>query len=226
MTLYVKIYPIFKTDHSQHQEHKQKILAVLEDFKKENGDYPTTLEITTLKRDHLGLIPDARTIQAYGGIRKFYEDLGLAYVDARTGNRRGDTAYLANLRSQKDEKSLYNILVKKFGEVSVHRNPPYKAGIESLHKADFKIYHKDSFFFVDIFNASHTNSFSGCVNAKIKKIEKIYVSTKYPIYFVSASENISQFDVDNLVNNRKTFLPTNLTICTLPKFLSLLDQMA
>lgn len=182
---------------------KEKMITTLTTYHTTHHEYPTTHTLESLPD-----FPTAKWIQRHGGIINFYRSLGLTYVDARTGLRRA--AIAANKKSQSLDTSFATKLVSRYGEENVHWQAPYNKGI-TLHRSDFKVYHKKAYFFVDLFFPQDMNSFSGCVNSKLKKLARIKM--KDPVYLISCNtEYTTPYSIKEFVANRKTPVPSNIHI--------------
>lgn len=191
----------------------QRIIPILEAYKAEHGEYPTTPAIGKLKRKHPTILPSPRWIQTHGGIIPFYHSLGLHYTDARTGARRANVANNANRKSQSNDVMFAQRLVETYGEPNVHWQAPYNKGV-SLHRSDFKVFTPSGrFFFIDLFFPQDIESLQGCVNLKLKKLSKIPIEKNAEIFFICCNEDeVSDFQVERYVKSRKTPLPRNVTL--------------
>lgn len=197
---------------------KEKVKKVFEAYKRKVGEYPTTNDIGRLKVNHPA-VPTAKWIQRHGGLIRFYNSLGLYYVDARTGLRRAGVAISSIKKSQSKDLLFSKALVEKFGESNVHWQSPYNKGL-TLHRSDFRVYKPDgSFFFIDLFFPKDMDSFQGCVGIKVRKLEKISVDQNAPIFFVSCNDDgaTPQHEIDRYISSRKTPLLPNLKLMHIDK---------
>ncbi len=183
------------------------MIALVTAFKNEHGEYPTTRQCESISS-----LPNAKWIQRHGGIINFYRSLGLHYTDARTGARRSLIATSANKKSQSLDTIFAAALVKRYKESNIHWQSPYNKGL-TLHRSDFKVFHKGAFFFVDLFFPQDMDSFAGCVNSKLKKLSQIKIEDNAPVYLISCNQEFTTSrSVADFVAVRKIPIPSNIHI--------------
>lgn len=188
----------------------EKIKSGFEQFFKENGRYPTALEID--KSAHL---PSSRQIQRrLGGLLRIRQIFGLSETNFATGPIRSKTAKNIGQRGLHLEQKIQEILIAHFGEIFVHEQKPFN---NYAGRFDFFVYSKDGNFGVDVFFPSDFHSFVGCVNMK----QRIYstVLSKIEILLLQMNEDISQEVMEKFILTKKKQMPPNLKIMNLDNFL-------
>lgn len=181
---------------------------LFENFYKENNHYPTSVEIDS----YFGI--SSRTIQRkYGSIKKLRELLGLEVTDFTTGKERADKALNSYNISLTEQEKIYNKLLPIFKKYYIHRESPF--GDKSRQRSDFKIYHKEGEFYVDVFFAESFESMQGCINAKLKKYDKKLIWGD--IYLINTNKNLDSIK-DSLISNKKNKLPSNIKVLTEEEF--------
>jgi hypothetical protein len=201
-------YPIFYPSHPLHLSEQSRLAPILAKL------MPGTKEIKAAT----GIPPKA--IERHGGIEAFYALFGISYSDRRRGPLRAAIANEANRLSEADDSNFYLTLVKKFGEVAVHRQSPYPGG---LYRSDYKVFPKNKApFHVDIFRPMDMHTFTGCVNIKLRKLSAIdFIAT--PVWFVSMNEDyITPNTIQDFIAKRRIPLPENIHIFTLTQAINLL----
>lgn len=175
--------------HPLHAEWKSKILDVF------GSKVPTYSEIDRLAKTYKGIVPNAKVIQRYGGIRKFVEvSLGRTYSHANSKIAASSTTNLPIL------------LEEIFGKQNVVMNPLYP--FSKIH-ADFKV--KD--FYVEVFTPRDMHTFVGCIRSKLKRLPKLPRGTR--VYFLSANEEyIKDFSIKAYIESREVPLPSNIAVMT------------
>ena len=117
---------------------------------------------------------------------KLREIIGLEITDYTKGKTRADKSRACVVESEETQNEIYEILVKKFGKMSVHRESPY--GDNSKERSDFEVYHKKGIFYIDAFHPSSKQSFFSCLNFKIKRYNNPKVFRD--VIFLNTNENI------------------------------------
>lgn len=176
----------------------------LEYFRDINGLYPTSKEI-----DNFDYLPSARSIQrTFGGLVKVRKQLGLdGPYDHTKGKTRSAKAQEADKRAKAYEEEFFNFLSGQFGEMRVHEHKVVRPGDVSC---DFFVYTTmNEGVVLDLFYAADLINVSKVVNIKYKK----YLSVQFSVLFiVVGNENISQQEIDRMIENRKTPLPNFMRV--------------
>lgn len=183
----------------------------LERFNKENGHFPTALEI-----DKTTYLPSSRQIQRrFGGLINFRKLAGHKVTDFGSGTGRSGIASRAGKRGLSGEREVERLLIKHFGEEFVHIE---KRWGEYKHRLDFFVYNPKSNFAVDVISASSIHSLIVNLNMKIPR----YSGFPYELYFVVIGPEITQEKLDKLIKNKKKlFLSSNQHLVSQQAF----DQM-
>lgn len=220
-------YPIFFSDPEPKEKNRQQILEAFNAFKEKHNRYPACKEIDLLSKENPN-VPTVRNIQCYMRMRRFYEDLlGIPYVDARTGDTRAATARMANLIAMGDESTMYKKLEALFGESNVHHGALYPGQTNTKITADFKVYYEPKkFFLVDTFSANGIFNLNGCINIKLKKLQRCGVTNVAPIYFVSCHDAVNQFQIDTLMKAKKIPFPRTIKVLDIDTALVEFERLA
>jgi hypothetical protein len=182
------------------------ILPIFQRFYRENGRYPTGVDIN--KTDYF---PSTKFFDRhFGGLLATRRLLGLEVTDLRCDSSRTTSAHFAISRSYDNEQHVHKYLTTLFGKQCVHR----EAHIEdTFSRYDFFIYSNKGDFAVDVFFPKDKQSFWGCLNVKLKKYSSL-MKTPYTLLLYQMNPSISQSDVDSWVANKKNKLPKNfLVVC-------------
>ena len=176
----------------------ERIKSGLERFFKEYGRYPTATEF-----DEYAYLPRAKTAERkFGGLVALRKQLGLETAhDLRSGAHRSNLAELIGKRAHTEEQKVYDFLTKRFGREFVHREYFYTD--DHRTRADFFVYDNTHGFCVDVFYARSLRNVSGCLNIKLKKYANVAAFMSYPIVFLQVNPEISQMDLDTLVERKK-----------------------
>lgn len=193
----------------------QTIKLALERFKQEHNRLPTAREMDTTS-----YLPTSRTIQRrFGGLEHLRAELGFKTTNFGKGESRSTLATNIQKRSMDSEQALQAILIQTFGEMFVHIEKPF--GMSSKQRLDFYIYSPNGNFGVDIFAPKDLFSMVGSLNKK----QITYESFKQVIYLVVDNDEISQIQVDRLVNNKSNQLSKNFITLTKENFLQLIKKL-
>lgn len=178
---------------------KEDIKKGFEMFYREHGRYPTVQEIDAYQH-----LPSARTLQRkYGGAVSFRKELGLETTDFTTGKARSGKMKSMLNRANQSEKEIYDLLVKQFGLPFVHRE--YFFTDDRRVRTDFFIYCKEGNFSVDVFYPDSVHNLIGCLNSKMKTYGS-NLMLQYPVIFLQMNKNITQEDIERVVENKKNKL--------------------
>ena len=194
--------------------YKPKLKEGFDRFFRENGHYPTAIEI-----DNCDYLPNTRKMQrVYGGIVNVREELELDIIDYTKGDIRRETAINIQKKALEEEKKIWNFLVEKFGETNVHRE--YQPFDDRRCRADFKIFSKGKQFIVDVFNPKDKASLSGCLNLKMRKYDASFGDDifPFPVIFLQMNKNLSSELVKKLVENKKNKLHKNQSVMCIDEF--------
>lgn len=221
-------YPIYSTQENVKAESKKNILEIFEAFKSDTGRYPHTKDLISLSQKHKDIIPNPRSIQRRGGLRMFYEQLlGLPYVDSRTNDIRGAVAALANVRANDTEATMHSLLSSIFGPDAVEDQVTYPDQSETRYKADFRLRRENgTTVYIDIFYASDLHSLTGCVNRKVKKLSLLSLPKNATVLLVSVADGINQTQIDQYVRNRKSPLPSRVSVMHIKNAIDMLSTNA
>ncbi|MEK7601774.1 MAG: hypothetical protein AAB480_04555 [Patescibacteria group bacterium] len=191
----------------------ERIKNGLERFFKEYGRYPTATEF-----DEYAYLPRAKTAERkFGGLVALRKKLGLETThDLRLGAYRSDLAQHISKRAHVEEQKVYDFLIKRFGREFVHREYFYTD--DHRTRADFFVYDNTDGFCVDVFYAQSLRNVSGCLNIKLKKYANVAEFMTYPIVFLQVNPDISQIDLDTLVENKKRGLGKRQTLMSWETF--------
>jgi len=176
----------------------ESIKEGLERYNKENGHFPTALEI-----DKSGYLPSSRQIQRrFGGLLNFRKMSGHKITDFGSGQGRSEISKIAGARGLSGEKDVENFLVEHFGEEFVHVEKRWGTLKQRL---DFFVYNSKINFAVDVISPSSIHSLIVNLNNKIPR----YSNFIYELYFVVVGSEINQEKLDKLVKNKKKLLSSN-----------------
>lgn len=190
---------------------KPKFKEGFERFFRENGHYPTAIEI-----DKCDYLPTTRLLQRnYGGLANIRKELGLEILDYTKGETRSKTATIANNRAKDNENEIYKYLVEKFGIHFIHREHPYSD--VSNHRADFKVFAKDKIFIVDVFYPKDKESLYSCLNSKIRKYDIINQNIwilPHQIIFLQMNNDLSS----EISEDKKNKMHPNQSVMSVSEF--------
>jgi hypothetical protein len=185
---------------------KNEILQGLEYFYELNGRYPTAREI-----DAFIYLPSSRSIQRqFGGLVNLRQDLiPGSHMDFTKGTYRSAKAKESWDRAAQYEEEFYIFLIGHFDSVAVHEHKVMRPGNVS---SDFYIYlDEDSGVVIDLFYAKDLFSLSNVVSIKHKR----YINLPYETHFILiGNDNITLQDVQKLMQNKKTPLPSHIAVDT------------
>jgi hypothetical protein len=172
----------------------------MEEFYKEHGRYPTGPEV-----DKYSYLPSARSIErSFGGLIALRDALKLTgQNDFRTGAYSAERAHTIGDRANKTEQIVYEFLTEKFGKELVHRE--YFFADDARTRADFFVYDASGNFCVDVFYPSNYRNLTGCLNSKLQKYTAERLGN-YPVIFLQMNPDISQKEVDLLIQRKQNGL--------------------
>jgi hypothetical protein len=161
-----------------------------ERFCKENGHYPSALEI-----DACPYLCTSRLIQLkFGGLQQLRNTIGLDFVRYASGDHRKVLWEKAGEYSLKGETAIGDFLRNRYGEICVHEEKKYGEGRNRL---DFYVYAKPNFA-VEVFNTFNERSLIGNLDAKLKK----YGNFPDILYLVVTGAVFSQSTIEKIINHR------------------------
>jgi hypothetical protein len=196
---------------------EEDCVAVIKEFYKVHGTWPRTYELPAG-------VP--RMVQRnFGGMPAFRLKHGLGLADYTKGGHRSKITKEFNLRGNKEEKKIFDYLVKRFGRVNVHRE--YFFTDDSRCRADFCLfYHGHQQILIDTFFASNLISFKGCLQSKIKKYRHAYPNIlEFPVIFVHLNPQISPKEVSDMLTRKTYPFAENQSLMSLGEFEQYLDSM-
>jgi len=188
-----------------------------EEFFKEKGRYPSSDEINKYK-----YLPSVRLLERrFGGTVKVRKLIGLEDVDFRKGKIASEKCIRVNRRGRDAENEIHRYLSEKFGEVNIHRERMVSDNLRQ--RMDFYVFNKK--FFVEVFYPSDLRNFTGCLNAKLKKLEKVPNEITVPIYFVQLNQSIPEEEIEKTVRNKKNKLGKNIKVIGVSKFQEFINSI-
>ncbi|MCK9370258.1 hypothetical protein M0R04_10160 [Candidatus Dojkabacteria bacterium] len=138
----------------------EEVLPLIDRFFQENGRYPTAVDFNVT--DYL---PSARLIQRrFGGLSEFRKQLNFPITDYSRGEYKINVLKEIGKRGLEEENKMFNLLVKQFGRMKVHRE--YLLYENGRSRCDFYIFDKVRNIIVDAFFPKDKYSFDGCVRSK------------------------------------------------------------
>lgn len=173
-----------------------ELKAGFEEFYKEHDRYPLVTEVDTYQ-----YLPSSRSIQRqYGGLVTLRKTLGLSgQNDYRSGVHSSNRAFAINKRANTTENKVYAFLCERFGKEYVHRE--YFFTDDARTRADFFIYDQDGNFCVDVFYPANKKNLIGCINSKLQKYSAERMKD-YPVIFLQMNPDISQSEIDLLIERK------------------------
>jgi hypothetical protein len=190
---------------------EENIKAGFEKFREQNGRYPNVFEI-----DDFEDLPTARTLQRrFGGARGIRAKFGLDISDFRTGETRRAVFDKFWKRSLDAEDKIHKLLVKRFGEVFVHRE--YFFADDKRTRTDFYVYCQNGNFLVDVFFPSNIKSLARCLSSKQRTYGNS-VLQKYPIIFLQMNDDIDGEDIKKILTNKKIMLSDKQLVMSFIEF--------
>lgn len=188
----------------------EKIKAGFESFYKSYNRYPTSHEI-----DHYLELPSARQIQrSFGGLVELRETLVLnGPTNFTKGEYSSERARTINNRSNRLEKEVYDLLVKRFGQICVHRE--FFFTDDRRRRTDFFVYSKDGNFSIDTFYPKDKYNFAGCLNSKMRTYDR---ELEYPVIFLMMNSEMEEDEIYKIIKNKKNQLRNNQRVLTFPQF--------
>ena len=173
----------------------QKFLIAINRFKNENGREPTALDF-----DSTDYLPSSRSIQRlYGGLKAFRTEHNMETVDFTKGDARRIKATKSTADATKIETELFIRLIAKYGQNKV--SSPSKVFQWSNITADFRIYHRNKTYLVDVFMPNSKHSFAGCVRSKnakyLQPLDSFYLNP-VEILYVCLNESV-MYNIKNPV---------------------------
>ena len=124
-------------------------------------------------------------------------------VDYTKGKHSSSRAKKINERAHSTEKQVHNYLVNLFGTEFVHRE--YFFTDDKRTRTDFFVYYKKRGFSVDVFYPNSRHNLIGCLNSKLKKYTEDLL-LQYPVIFLQMNENITPFEIEDIIENKKNNL--------------------
>lgn len=193
---------------------KDNIIAGMEHFRKENGNYPTVTEI-----DQTTYLPSSRQIQRkFGGLKKFREQSGFSTTDFSSGQERSVIASRAGLKGRVGEKLVEKILVEHFGKEFVHIEQIWG---DTKQRLDFFIYSPGGNFGVEVISASEKDSFTINLNIKIRR----YGNVATEVLIVAVGQQFTQDFLELLMSRKRLRLPHRTKVLSLDKFIETISTM-
>lgn len=178
-------------------------------FQKENGRLPTALEI-----DRIPYLPSSRQIQRlFGGLPNLRRMLGYADIHFGQGEYRAKIGFNSSVRGKAAEKTIKELLCKKFHPPFVHIERP--VGESSKNRLDFYVFSPNGNFGVDVFTTSTLHDLSTNLNIKLLK----YRGFREKLYFVLISELVETSHIELHLPRRKQPMPENFKLLTLKEFI-------
>lgn len=183
-----------------------------EQFYKTYKRYPTAHEI-----DEFQYLPSARLIQRrFGGLVELRKALKLkGSDDFRTGTHSSQRAKKIAQRAHRLEKEIYDYLVGAFGIEFVHRE--FFFTDDKRTRTDFFIYNKNGNFAVDIFYPDNRHNLLGCLNSKMRTYSG-ETMLQYPVIFLQMNNDISQDELQDIINRKKNKLLKYQNLMNLEEF--------
>lgn len=186
---------------------KNEVIDGLIRLKEELGHEPNAFEI-----DACSYLPVSRQFQRrFGGLQAIRKEIGFDSTNHTSGAKRKETAHVAQQRASKYESQLINKMFLKHHDsdkftTTVTRHFAYQQWLpDEGHyiniASDVAITDrvKKHVTLIDFFYPQDMHSFDGCVNSKIRKLEKHPVSlynVTYEVLFVCVNPEISQGTID------------------------------
>lgn len=195
------------------QRKKDKSIETLkikfQEFFDSTGRYPTQNEISK----NLGI--SARTLQReYGSLKTVRSLIGLETLDFTTGKERSNKASKSFEISITEQNRIYKKILPIFKEYYIHREAPFAD--TARQRSDFKIFHKEGGFYVDLYYASNYENMIGCINAKLKKYNPDLIFAE--IILINTNKALDN-EIERLIKNRKSPLPENIRLMNEKEFL-------
>ena len=191
----------------------EKLREGFEKYKKEQGRYPTAVEI-----DSYAHLPSSRQIQRRfkGGLPELRKQVKLdGPEDFTKGEYSSERAKTIGKRAHKIEKGIYDYLVNLFGKPFVHRE--YFFTDDHRTRTDFFIYAKNGNFSVDVFYPKDKRNLIGCLNSKMKTYGYA-VMINYPVIFLMMNEEITEEDITDILERKKNKLHKQQCVMTRVQF--------
>jgi len=178
-----------------------------ERFHKENGHYPSSLEI-----DACPYLCTARQIQRkFGGLRKISQLMGIDEIDYAHGEHRKNIWKNVGSLSLDSENLVGKLLKDRYGEICVHEEKKYGPGRSRL---DFFVYAQENFA-VEVFNTFTLHGITGNLDVKLKK----YANFHLPLFFVITGGDFTQNEIDKKTSRlNKNKLKPNMRCVSLKTF--------
>ena len=194
----------------------EKIKEGLENFKNKYGRYPTAPEINL--DIHL---PNTRYIERhFGGVVKLRQILGFDVVDFSQGQPR-EFARQTLKRANKSINELYQLLVINFGKMRVHREFMIDY-TNNMRRCDFYIFLKEKEpLIVECFYPTTFQTFTGCLNLKQKKYQKI----DEKIIYVNMNNDLDPIVCQSLIKKKKNQFRENESLVNLTEFTEFCKSM-
>ena len=202
-----------KTGYHKERWTLEQVKIGLENFKKEFGHYPTSLEIDSYK-----YLPSSRSIQrSFGGLLNTRREIGLTgdLLDFRSGEHSSNRAYKIGKRSIQTENEIYQYLKNMFGIEFVHRE--FMFNDDGRTRTDFFVYCKNDNFSVDVFYPANIRNLIGCLNSKMRTYRNKEM-LQYPVIFLQMNEGILKEQINLVLARKKNKLSENQQVMTVEEF--------
>lgn len=201
----------------------ERIKEGVENFKKENGRYPSASDFCLTRT-----LPTLRHINMYfGSINNLRSLLGIdSSNDPHRGINRSNIMKVVNERSLEVEQRVFSVLSLQFGEMFVHSEKKFifDKTLDTYQKTvrvDFFVYNKKENFAVDVFYCQDALSFSAHARLKIKK----YQHFSNRLYLVVINKTISNNDLSSAEGvAMKLSIPSNVSIVSESQFYKEIQQ--
>ncbi|NTW89573.1 MAG: hypothetical protein HGB37_01500 [Candidatus Moranbacteria bacterium] len=182
---------------------------------KEFGRFPTAQEI-----DKVSYLPSSRQIQRrWGGLEELRRLLGHKDINFGKGVHRSRIAHESNVKGRSGEGSVRKLLCERFHEEFVHIERPIDKNRKL--RADFYVYSPEGNFCVDVFSTDTFHDLVTHIGIKSRK----YAHYSEKLFFLLISDQLSQCDIDLLIQRKKVPLSSNVSLVTLESFKQIIRIM-
>lgn len=181
-------------------------------FYKEQNRYPTSQEL-----DNFEFLPSSRSIQRrFGGLVSLRKELKLTgSSDYTKGEHSSKRAQKINERAHRVEHEVHEYLSLRFGVEFVHRE--FFFTDDRRTRTDFFIYCGNGNFLVDVFYPDNRHNLIGCLNSKMRIYGREDI-LQYPVIFLQMNKDITQEELDDIVEKKKNKLQSNQKLLCIGKF--------
>jgi len=188
---------------------KQKIINFINDFKKEEGHYPSVTEFNESPFSPCS----TKTIQRhYGGFIKIKKEMGIEDYDLRK-----KVASYHSAQHYDTNTDLNNFLFSKF---KVIINEEHNEN--TRNKSKYGIYSQNYHFFIENFFTTSINNTMNCINQRIKKIKD---STKEDVYLVLMNEELDKKTIYKNIKFKKNPIPSNIKFMFMSEFIKYCETL-